>query len=165
MATPKKNPEDIKRKGVPDTFTQDVADLLCDRIASGSRGLVRVLEEMRKENIEGVPSVVTIFNWFDLYPHFLKQYTRAKQIQADYMADEIIDIADNDNLDIGFNDEGKPFVNHEHINRSRLRVDARKWVASKLKPKVYGDKPPVDEDEATAPTPVAITIQMVDARK
>jgi hypothetical protein len=56
----------------------------------------------------------------------------------------VIEIADDDSLDIGFREgkdgEMKQFVDHEAINRSRLKVDARKWKAAKLAPRKYGDK-------------------------
>ena len=54
-----------------------------------------------------------------------KQYARARQQQADGFADEMVSIADNP---------------EEDVNRSKLRVDTRKWIAAKLKPKVYSDK-------------------------
>jgi hypothetical protein len=55
------------------------------------------------------------------------------------MAEEILDIADDSSLDMAFTEEGKSFVDRENINRSRLRVDTRKWLLSKLVPKKWGD--------------------------
>ncbi len=71
---------------------------------------------------------------------FMDQYARAREAQAEVRADEIVDIADDESGDFTTDEDGKRVVNHEHIQRSRLRVDARKWVASKLLPKRYGDK-------------------------
>ena len=71
-------------------------------------------------------------------------YARAREAQADAIFDEIIDIADNAQNDwMERNGErgGSGYeLNGEHIQRSRVRIDARKWMAGKLRPKVYGDK-------------------------
>ena len=56
------------------------------------------------------------------------------------MADEIIAIADEKTTDWLMDKEGNERPNNEAIQRSRLRVDARKWVAAKLKPRKYGDR-------------------------
>jgi hypothetical protein len=56
------------------------------------------------------------------------------------MSQEIIDIADESANDTQFDDVGNPRQNSEWINRSRLRVDTRKWLMSKLAPKKYGEK-------------------------
>jgi hypothetical protein len=72
-------------------------------------------------------------------------YARAKEQQADLLAEEIIEIADDSSKDLqGYDDYNNPIENKEFVNRSKLRVDARKWVASKLKPKKYGDKLELD---------------------
>lgn len=55
-------------------------------------------------------------------------------MQADLIADEMIEIADNSKGD------EKAFVGINRIHRDKLRIESRKWIASKLKPKKYGDK-------------------------
>ena len=72
-----------------------------------------------------MPCVSAIINWLRIHPEFVVQYTRAKDEQADALAEEMLDIADDEK---------------EDVNRSRLRVDTRKWIASRLKPKKYGEK-------------------------
>jgi len=94
---------------------------------------------------EHLPSAPTFFEWLAEEPELAKQYARAREAQADYLAEEILEIADASQFDtITEVDEDTGHVterpNHEWINRSRLRVDARKWYASKLAPKKYGDK-------------------------
>lgn len=92
-----------------------------------------------------MPSVATIFNWFRTQEGFLNQYKAAKEEQADAMAEEMLDIADdgtNDWMEVR-DSEGATIgykVNGEHVQRSRLRIDTRKWLASKLKPKKYSEK-------------------------
>jgi hypothetical protein len=68
-----------------------------------------------------------------------KQYARAREEQAETFVDEILDIADYKKDDTYLDEDGKEIINQEVIARSRLRVDARKWIASKLKPKKFGD--------------------------
>lgn len=94
---------------------------------------------------ESMPSARTLFTWMRVHPEFLQQYTRAKEESADALSDEMIDIADDGSNDWmeRKNAEGENIgwqVNGEHVQRSRLRVETRKWIASKLKPKKYGDK-------------------------
>ena len=72
-----------------------------------------------------LPSRVTVMEWMKVDGELAKQYATARQLQADFYADEIIEIADDST------------VPHE---RARLQIDARKWLASKLKPKAYGEK-------------------------
>lgn len=74
---------------------------------------------------------------------FAGQYARAREAQADTIFDEILQIADdarNDWMERRGEEDAGWIANGEHIQRSRLRIEARKWMAGKLRPKVYGDK-------------------------
>lgn len=122
--------------GRPSTFTEEVADAICERIVNGEsvRAICRD---------EGTPSMVTVFKWLRDFPSFAKQYALAKEMQAEALADEIIEIADdgtNDWMMVNRGDNEAWVTNGEALQRSRLRVDARKWAASKLLPKKYGDR-------------------------
>lgn len=117
--------------GRPSTFTQEVADEICLRIASG--------ETLRSMTGDNLPDQRTIFRWLAANDGFRQQYARAKEAQAEVLAEEILEIADDGTNDYIKTDDGE-IVNHEHINRSRLRVDSRKWLLSKLLPKKYGDR-------------------------
>jgi hypothetical protein len=91
-----------------------------------------------------MPCIATVFSWFRTYPEFLAQYERAKAESADALVEEMLDIADNGTNDwMEIHDKDGECVgykvNGEHVQRSRLRVDARKWIAGKLKPKKYGE--------------------------
>ena len=127
-----------KKIGRPSTYTQDLADRLCAELAMG-RSLRSVCEA------DDMPSAVTVFAWMRTNEEFLKQYARAKEESADAMSDEILDIADD-----GTNDwvlrRGGYVVDREATERSKLRVDTRKWIMSKMKPKKYGDKLDVTSD-------------------
>lgn len=130
--TDKKN----KKIGRPSSFTQKIADEICFELAQG-----KSLRTVCKS--DDMPSGVTVFAWIRKYPDFLKQYTRAKEESADAMAEDILDISDNATNDyMDQNDPENPGyrINGEHIQRSRLRVESRKWLMSKQKPKKYGDK-------------------------
>lgn len=124
--------------GQPTTFTQDIADTLCSELAAG-------VSLRTACKAEGMPCVKTVFNWFRVNDQFLQQYTRAKEESADAWIEDILDIADdgtNDWMEVeGKDGENTGWkLNGEHVQRSKLRIDTRKWAASKLKPKKYGDK-------------------------
>lgn len=84
------------------------------------------------------------------------RYTRAREERADAIFEEILEIADNSGNDKTVNSDGVEVINHEAIQRDRLRVDARKWAASKMNPKKYGDKLDVTskDKELTKQNPV-----------
>jgi hypothetical protein len=113
-------------------YTQEIADAICERLIEGQSLRTICLDV-------SMPSAATVCKWLGRVPDFAEQYARAREAQADTLADEILDIADD-----GSNDwierDGKIEYNGDHVQRSRLRVDSRKWIASKLKAKKYGDK-------------------------
>ena len=78
---------------------------------------------------KAMPDRSTVFRWLAKYPEFRDQYARAKEESADALSEDILDIADDAT---------------EDVQRSRLRVDARKWLAAKMKPKKYGDRQTID---------------------
>lgn len=67
-------------------------------------------------------------------------YARAREAQADRMAEDILQIADDGTRDTYIDSEGRERTDQDVIARSRLRVDARKWLAAKMAPKKYGEK-------------------------
>ena len=110
-----------KKQGRPTKFTQELADLICERMANGEtlRSICRDIN---------LPAS-TVIEWTMNNKGFSEQYTQARQKQADSYADMILDEA---------------FNSHD-AQIGRLRVDALKWVASKLAPKRYGDKVEVEQ--------------------
>lgn len=121
---------------VPKPYDEEIGNLICEIISTSNKSLATII----KEN-NNVPKMTTIFKWLNENETFAKNYAHAKDNQADFLAEEIIEIADDSSQDIERIDEyGNRIENKEFINRSRLRVDARKWIASKLKPKRYADK-------------------------
>lgn len=87
-----------------------------------------------------MPSTVTVYDWLQKHPEFANNYTRARETQAEILAEQIVEIADRTHITVTSEETGEETVLPIDHNRARLQVDARKWVASKLKPSVYGDK-------------------------
>jgi hypothetical protein len=113
-----------------------VTDEICRRLIEG--------ESMRSIcKADGMPDKATVCRWLAADEEFRGQYAAARQMQADALADEILDISDdgsNDWMDRETASGGTiRVIDNEHVQRSRLRVDSRKWLASKLAPKKYGD--------------------------
>lgn len=124
--------------GRPTDYNADVAATLCAMVAMG-------MSVRTACKADDMPCVVTFFKWLRLYPEFVKQYEAAKAESAAALAEELLDIADdgtNDWMEIHDKDGNCVGykVNGEHVQRSRLRLDTRKWLLSKLAPKKYGDK-------------------------
>ncbi len=125
-----------KRVGRPSMFTQRLADRICRLLASGYS-----LRSICKRKC--FPSHETIRRWRENNAEFGAQYARAREEQAETLVAEIISIADDaqsDYVEKEVNGKLVRVIDHEHIQRSRLRVDARKWYASKVLPKIYGEK-------------------------
>jgi hypothetical protein len=143
----------MAKVGRPIEYTQEIGDAICEQIVMGcSIRTICIQEDM--------PAVSTLYRWLRLVPEFEKQYARAKEDQADALAEELLDIADDGRNDwmearnaqgevIGWKENG------EALQRSRLRVDTRKWLASKFKAKKYGDVSQVKQidDEGKALNP------------
>lgn len=86
-----------------------------------------------------MPSSETFFKWLNEDEEKAKQYTRAKEIGQEALADEIIDIAD-DSSDTYVDEFGNKRVDGASVQKKRLQIDARKWQLSKQNPKKFGDK-------------------------
>ncbi len=113
-------------------FNQDIADKVLEKLSEGL--------SLRK-SCEAVGSVTprTILDWTEAEPDFGTQYTRTRARAYEMLADEIVQIAD-DGANDTYETENGNAVNQDVIARSRLRVDTRKWMLSKMLPKVYGEK-------------------------
>jgi hypothetical protein len=92
-----------------------------------------------------MPHKATVFKWLGENVSFSDKYARAREAQADALFDDILSIADdgrNDWMEKTSADGGNMGwqENGEALRRSQLRIDARKWMAGKLRPKKYSDK-------------------------
>jgi hypothetical protein len=97
-----------------------------------------------------MPGEKTIYSHLEKDEAFQQRYARAREAQMDHYAEEIIEISDDSSRDYveKQNSDGSKYqaFDAEHVQRSRLRVDSRKWLMSKLAPKKYGDKVQVGGD-------------------
>lgn len=126
-----------KPLGRPSSYSQKVATEICARLADG--------ESLRSICMDSrMPDKTTVFRWLAQtdgeVSAFRNQYARAREAQADRLAEEILEIADDGRNDTYVDEEGNAKTDHDVIARSRLRVDSRKWLASKLAPKKYGER-------------------------
>ncbi len=131
--------------GRPSIYSQELADTICGRIMEGE-SLRRICSD------ESMPSGATVFKWLREKPEFSEQYAKAKAEQAEGFADELVTIADEreyEKVEV----DGVPLAvkfDSTAVARNRLRVDTRKWVASKLLPKKYGDRLDLNHSGETA---------------
>ena len=139
------------KKGAPTTFNQKTADLICIGLSEGMS-----LRKILKADTAGVlPAQSTIYEWLLRYPSFAEQYTRAREEQADTLADEIIEIADEQPEIVVVTDRDGKVIDRKLDSAFLLwqknRIEARKWTAMKLKPKKYGDRVALEGVEGGAP--------------
>ena len=128
---PAKKPKPTPRR----VFDQKVADLICMMLSEGMS-----LRQILKADTTGtLPAQSTVYEWLLRQPSFAEQYARAREEQADTNADEILEIADEHPPE--YTDEkGRTSLDVTYIQWQKNRIEARKWTASKLRPKKYGDR-------------------------
>ncbi|GAC1501788.1 MAG: hypothetical protein NVS1B10_06180 [Candidatus Saccharimonadales bacterium] len=159
----------VNATGRPSVYTPELDDEICAQVAMG-RSIRSICgyrldadgHEVIKEGFERMPSPATIFNWFRTNKPFLEHYERAKEQAAEAMADEILDIADNgsnDWMDRWYGKQQEWVTNGESIQRSKLRVDTRVLLMTKLKPKKYGQKLDLTSGGKDLPTPILGVLQ------
>lgn len=103
--------------GRPTLYTKELGDYICEKITIGI-SLATICQE------ESMPCPASIYSWLRIDKEFLENYEKAKENQADYFVEQTLTIPDTE----------------EDVQRARLKVDVRKWAASKYKPKKYGDR-------------------------
>lgn len=132
----------------PSIYTPELADLILNRIASGQS-----LREVCRD--EAMPNRDTVRVWLRDNPDFRGLHTQARLDQMDALGDEICEIADdgrNDWIERQNADGSTTRVfDAEHVQRSRLRIDARKWLMAKLAPRKYGEKVAIGGDADAPP--------------
>jgi hypothetical protein len=141
--------------GRPTDYTDQLAALICSRIAAGES-----LRSVCRDDV--MPARTTIHRWLadETKKEFRDQYAQACDERAEGIFEEIIEIADTPvpAEKVVTKADGKQEVTTgDAVERSKLQVDARKWVVARMAPKKYGDKLNV---EATgkdgAPLPPAV---------
>jgi hypothetical protein len=126
----------MAERGRPSIFSEELAARICERLAAGE-----TLRAICRD--DGMPAPSTVIGWTYADEAFSEQYAKARQHGYQFMADELLEIADDGSNDWMERQDGENAgyqFNGEHFQRSRLRVDTRKWLLSKALPKVYGDR-------------------------
>jgi hypothetical protein len=119
----------------PAIYTEEIGQAICERLKRGE-----TLIAIGRDPL--MPSRAVVYRWLAAHESFRDEYARARDAQADHFAEEIVDIADSEPSLIFKNVDGVDVasVDSTAVNLLRLRIDARKWYASKVAPKKYGDK-------------------------
>ena len=125
--------------GRPTLYSEELGQRICAKLAEG--------ESLRAVCAgEDMPHESTVRSWaIDPNHPISTQFRTAREVAYLRMADEMLEIADDGTNDWmlreGKDGKGTGYdINGEHVQRSRLRVETRKWILSKMLPKVYGDK-------------------------
>lgn len=144
--------------GRPSDYSEIIADEICEQLASG-RSLVQICAD------PDFPSHAAVYRWLEANEAFRDRYARARDRQAELYAAEIITLADTpvEARKVVIKPDGTEEITiGDAVDRTRLQIDARKWYASKLAPKKYGDKVQQEVTGADgAPIQAAITIEFV----
>ena len=129
--------------GRPTLFSNELADTICSLLSEG----LSLRAVCRKDDM---PCKATVFKWLRENSTFSDQYARAKEEAADAMFEDIQDIADDQVGNAVLDDNGIPMidamgrplkvVDGPAVQHAALRVNTRKWMMSKMKPKKYGEK-------------------------
>ena len=128
----------------PSIFTEALADTICRRLSLGESA-----RQICRD--DSMPAMSTLMKWLTETDKvmFSEQYARARDCQADYYADQIVDIADELPEDCDSN----------AINKARLKIDSRKWKVSRMSPRKWGDKQAIDHtssDDSFKPTVIKL---------
>lgn len=128
--------DDTRVSKRPQEYSPEIGDLICALIVEG----MTIRKIVARPDM---PSMVTFFRWLRDVEEFQTAYQNAKTEQAEIMVQDMLEIADDgsdDWYDVDKNGNKTRKLNNECVQRSKLRVETRKWAASKFKPKTYGDR-------------------------
>lgn len=146
--------------GRPSKYTKELADKICERLSCG-RGLRSIC---RNKDISIKESTVRAWCVKDING-FYAQYARARKMRLDAWVDDIIEIADDGTNDYYEDSKGNLKFDQENVNRSRLRVDTRKWIMAKLNPEKYGDSQKIEHGGSVGITGNGLSSLLEEARK
>jgi len=128
--TKKKKPEDLMKVGRPTKYTPELGEEICAAIACSELGLIHLVNANPHW-----PARSTIFMWIRIYPEFKDKYTRAKEDQVEVSVEYMQELMNEPHK---WYDEETGLQKLDH-NMMRMKMDAIKWQAAKLKPKKFGD--------------------------
>lgn len=119
--------------GRPTNYTPELAAEICELISSG-------LSVNKVAAMEGMPAARTVFLWLSKHEEFMRMYTRATSSRADAMFEEMFEIADDGTNDLTTRPDGSEVVDHDVVQRSRLRIETRKWALARMNPRKFGER-------------------------
>ena len=122
--------------GRPSTYSEVITEAICEGLILG-RSLVQICDD------PDFPDTATVYRWLEKHEDFRDKYARARELQAERYAAEIIALADTptEGRKVVIKPDGSEEITiGDTVERTRLQIDARKWYASKLAPKKYGEK-------------------------
>ncbi len=141
-------------------YTKELADEICAKISVGAS-----LSEICRQ--DHMPHATAVRGWvIKDREGFAQRYGDACLQRAWYWAEEMVEIADdgsNDYIERHTKDGSVIVLDNEHVQRSRLRLDTRKWLLSKLIPKTYGEKTTL-EHQGPDGKAIQVNLQAVDSK-
>jgi hypothetical protein len=138
-----------KPVGRPSTYSREKAVEICTEIATTTRGLDRICDENPT-----FPQPRTVYRWLSENEDFRQLYRQARVDQCQLWADQLVEIADTPKVGqistiSGRGKDGKPTVKEtklvDMVERTRLRLETRRWLLAKLRPREYGDKIEIED--------------------
>ena len=115
-----------KRRDLPRLYSPKIVEKILKLVINGE-SINKICAR------KGMPNKTNFGIWLRKYPEFATQYLEAKQIQSYFNVDDIRDIAEDCDETSG-----------PAVAKAKLRCDVLKWEASKMMPKIYGDKASLD---------------------
>lgn len=121
----KKKKEDIapiepqRSVGRPSTYSDEIADIICERMINGE-SLVKICKD------EAMPSRASVYRWFEARPDFETRCARAREGLADFLVDEIEELADA--------------TTEANVQSMKVKISTKQWRAMKMAPRIYGDR-------------------------
>lgn len=146
------------------TYDLTIAQKICDDISSALFLSVKDICEQ-----PGYPNVRTVYEWLRKYPEFEAMYDRAREAQALILAEQIIELIDEEPARVA-NKNGEMVIDPAWVTNQKNRVDTRKWLAGKLLPKKYGDatilrgdkENPIEFNDATKLVLETLTVEQLE---
>lgn len=129
-------------------FQQEIAEKICKIIATHTESIEELIE------MYNLPKRTTIYEWLWKNDTFSNMYKKAKMRQAELMAEELEAVANKKSYYV--DSEGNERIDPGSIQSQRLIADTRKWIATKLAPRIYGDKQTIEQ---------TVTVKHEDALK
>lgn len=125
------------RKRVNPPYTKGLAEEICQRIANGA-SYATILRDPHFD----FPDWATLTRWREKHEDFGKAYLRAKAMQLEYWAEQVVDVADHTEVGIRTKTEkwGESVTTEDMLEHRKLKVDSRKWMLAKLARAVYGER-------------------------